>query len=490
MVSSDPVFDNAQREKSRRAFLSQSVYGFGSVALTSLLAKDHLLPLAQGASEGAQRPSNLTVPKPPHFKERAKAVIFLFMAGGPSHIETFDPKPVLNELHGKPLPDSFGRVITQQTTSDSLLLGSKRSFRSCGQSGIAISDLFPHLQTCADELAVIRSCHADSVTHAAALYQMNSGRVLMGHPSLGSWVTYGLGSESQNLPSFVVMLDPDGTTVGGPPSWGSGFLPPVFQGTLFRSGEFPILNLRNPSGRTRGRTRSSLDLLTQLNQESPHHRNDPELEARTASYELAFRMQQHAPEAVDLTQETEATHHLYGIDKTKTQEFGRRCLLARRLVERGVRFVQLYCGGGPGNLTWDGHGDIEENHLRMAGQSDQPVAGLLQDLRLRGLLDDTLVIWGGEFGRTPMSQGSTGRDHSPFGFSMWMAGGGIKGGQTVGATDEVGLRAVENRNHVHDIHATILHLLGLDQYDLSYLHQGREEKLTDIGGQVIESIIA
>jgi hypothetical protein len=478
---------------SRREFLFKSGMGFGSVALASLLAEDGLLRKATAEVSASGDP---LAAKAPHFDARAKAVIFLFMTGGPSQVETFDPKPVLNELAGQPLPASFGKVTTQQTTEASKLLGCKRTFQKCGQSGLEISDLFPHLQGCADELAVIRSCHCDSVVHSAAMYQMNTGRILMGHPSLGSWVNYGLGSEGRNLPSYVVMLDPDGTLTGGPPCWGSGYLPPVYQGTLFRSGSTPILNLTSAGGRNRQRQRAGLDLLHELNSVSPLKTgrakgidDDSVLAARAASYELAFRMQQHAPEAVDLSQETEENRRLYGIDRPETEEFGRRCLLARRLVERGVRFVQLYCGGGPGNLTWDAHSEIEENHPRMAGQSDQPVAGLLKDLRRRGLLEETLVIWGGEFGRTPMSQGATGRDHNPFGFSMWLAGAGIRGGQAVGATDEVGLRAVEDRRHVRDLHATMLHLLGLDQYDLSFLHNGREEHLTDIGGQVIEAIL-
>jgi hypothetical protein len=472
--------------ESRRDFLFRGTAGFGSMALASLLAKDGLLPSAQAATANA----NPLSAKRPHFAPRAKSVIFLFMTGGPSHIETFDPKPVLNKLHDQPLPPSFGKIMTQRTTEASRLLGSKRTFRKCGRSGLEISDLFPHLSTCADELAVIRSCHADSVTHAPAMYQMNTGNVLMGYPSMGSWVTYGLGSESENLPAYVVMLDSDGALTGGPPCWGAGFLPPVYQGTLFRPGATPILNLQPAGGQSRVRQRAELDVLNKLNRLNPDAANDPELEARMASYELAFRMQRHAPEAVDLTRETEETKRLYGLDRPVTEEFGRRCLMARRLVERGVRFVQLYSGGGPGNLTWDAHGDIEENHLRMAGQADLPMAGLLKDLRRRGLLEDTLVVWGGEFGRTPMSEGGNGRDHSPFGFSMWFAGAGVKGGQAVGATDEIGLRAIDQVHPVRDIHATMLHLLGLDQYDLSYLHDGRRHQLTDTGGNVIDAIVS
>jgi hypothetical protein len=468
----------------RRQFLAQAGLGFGSLALASMLAGDSRRPAA-AAERGAHNP---LAAKPPHFAPQATSVIFLFMAGGPSQMETFDPKPLLNRLHGQPVPESFGKIQTQRTTEASLLLGSQRTFRRQGKSGQLMSDLFPHLATQADEIAIVRSLHADSIVHAPALYQMNSGRTLMGHPSLGSWLLYGLGSENENLPAYVVMLDPDGTTVGGPPCWGAGYFSPVYQGTLFRPGKTPIIDLNPADGRSRLRQRQGLDLLKSLNglRREP---GDEQLLSRLATYELAFRMQTQAPEAIDLEQETAQTHQLYGADCEPTAEFGRRCLMARRLVERGVRFVQLYSGGGPGNMTWDGHGDIEENHLRMAGQTDQPVAGLLKDLKQRGLLDSTLVIWAGEFGRTPMSQGKTGRDHSPFGFSLWMAGGGIQGGRSVGATDDIGLRAVERPIHVRDFHATILHQLGLDQEELTFLHDGREEKLTDTGGQVIQEIL-
>ncbi|MEO1996911.1 MAG: DUF1501 domain-containing protein [Planctomycetaceae bacterium] len=470
----------------RRAFLAHNGLGFGALALASLFdSETHdsaraAEPDASWKNPLAARPSDLVA--------SAKSVIFLFMTGGPSQVETFDPKPLLRTLHGQPVPESFGRVQTQRVNEKSLLLGSQRSFRPYGESGLVMSDLFPHLSRCADSISVVRSMQADSIVHSAALYQMNTGRTLMGHPSLGAWLTYGLGSPSDNLPSFVVMLDPDGTLVGGPPCWGAGYFPPLYQGTLLRTGQPPILNLKPAAGRSGTRQRDIMQLLRRLNRMN-RDRNDAILAARAATYELAFRMQSHAPEAVDLSRESRQTQALYGIDRETTREFGRRCLLARRLVERGVRFVQLYMGGGPGNLTWDGHGDIEENHLRMAAESDQPVAGLLMDLQQRGLLDETLVIWGGEFGRTPMSQGKTGRDHSPFGFSMWLAGGGIQGGRVVGATDDIGLRAIENPYHVRDLHATILHQLGLDQDLLTVLHNGREERLTDTGGRVIEELL-
>jgi len=470
----------------RRQFLARSGLGFGSLALASLLDSDGCRQSQAAGSPAAV--ANPLAARRPQGQPAATSVIFLFMTGGPSQVETFDPKPMLGKLHGQPVPQSFGRVQTQRVNEKSLLLGSQRRFQRCGESGLIMSDLFPHLSTCADQLSVVRSMQADSIVHSAALYQMNTGRTLMGHPSLGAWLAYGLGNPNENLPAFVVMLDPDGTLVGGPPCWGAGYFPPVYQGTLLRTGQPPILNLRPPAGRTAARQRDVMQLLRQLNGINRDNQ-DPVLSARAATYELAFRMQRHAPEAIDLSRESAQTHALYGSDRGPTQEFGRRCLLARRLVERGVRFVQLYMGGGPGNLTWDGHGDIEENHLRMAAQSDQPIAGLLKDLKQRGLLDQTLVIWGGEFGRTPMSQGKTGRDHSPFGFSMWLAGGGVQGGRTVGATDDIGLRAVDNPFHVRDLHATILHQLGLDQDLLTVLHNGREERLTDTGGRVIREIL-
>ncbi len=451
--------------------------------MASLLARD-----ARGAGDSSADGGNPLAARAADVAPPARSVIFLFMAGGPSQVETFDPKPQLNRLHGQPVPKSLGKVQTQQADERSLLLGVKRRFRPCGESGLVMSDLFPHLATCADDLSVVRSMHADSIVHSAALYQMNTGRTLMGHPTIGAWLTYGLGNESDNLPSYVVMLDPDGTLVGGPPCWGAGYFPPIYQGTLFRPEAPPILNLRPSGGRTIARQQKNLALLRQLNR-LRRRPADPVLETRAATYELAFRMQKHAPEAVDISRETAATQSLYGLDRAATSEFGRRCLLARRLVERGVRFIQLYSGGGPGNMTWDGHGDIEENHLRMAGQVDQPIAGLLTDLKRRGLLENTLVIWGGEFGRTPMSQGKTGRDHSPFGFSMWMAGAGIQGGRMVGGTDEIGLRAVDKPYHVRDLHATILDRVGLDQDALTYLHNGREERLTDIGGRVIADLL-
>ena len=464
----------------RRDFLERGGLGLGSIALASLLARDGL-----ANSPGQSTPGNPLAARAADINPPATSVIFLFMAGGPSQVETFDPKPDLTRLHGQPVPASLGQVQTQQANEKSLLLGVKRRFRPNGESGLVMSDLFPHLATCADDLSVVRSMHAESIVHSAALYQMNSGRTLMGHPTIGAWLTYGLGSESDNLPSYVVMLDPDGTLVGGPPCWGAGYFPPIYQGTLFRPERPAILNLRPAAGRSIARHQRNLDLLRQLNQIN-RRPADPILETRAATYELAFRMQKHAPEAVDISRETAGTQKLYGVDRAQTSEFGRRCLLARRLVERGVRMVQVYYGNGQ---PWDDHGNIKL-HRDKAKNVDQPIAALLRDLKARDLLDDTLVIWGGEFGRTPVAENSNGRDHNHHGFTVWLAGGGVKGGMTYGATDEFGFAAVEKKVHVHDLHATILHLMGLDHERLTFRYSGRDFRLTDVYGSVVEDIIA
>ncbi len=351
-----------------------------------------------------------------------------------------------------------------------------------------MSDLMPHLAGCVDDLCYLQSCWCTSTVHAPAMYQLHSGRTLMGYPSLGSWVVYGLGSASDNLPAYCVLLQPEGTPEGGAPCWGAGFLPAVYQGTLLRKGPSPILNLRPPAGAGGERQKRTLDLLRQMNA-ADLRPGDTDLEARIASYELAFRMQSSAPEAVDLARETPATRKLYGLDDAKTADFGTRLLLARRLVERGVRFVQVYSGGGPLITQWDAHDDINANHEKMCGHVDRPVAGLLKDLKSRGLLKDTLVVWASEFGRTPMSQGGKGRDHNPYGFTMWLAGGGVKGGQAIGETDEFGLYAVKDKISVNDFHATLLHLLGLDHEKLTHPHSGRDERLTDVAGKVVERVM-
>jgi hypothetical protein len=464
----------------RRAFLAQAGNGFGLLALSWLMGRE-----SAGGPSGLVNP---LAPRPPHFPPRAERVISLFMHGGPSHLETFDPKPELQRLAGRPLPESFGPVQTRRKVAHNPLLGTLRTFRKCGQSGLEISDFLPCLAQCADDLAVIRSCWADSVNHPQAVYQMNTGSILMGKPSLGSWVSYGLGTENQDLPAFVVLPDPGGGIKGGPPSYGAGFLPALYQGTPVRSGPDPVLDLRPPAGVDGDDQRRALGLIRELNDLHLQARpEDQELAARIASYELAFRMQSAAPEAIDLARESEETRELYGLDDPRTAEFGSRCLLARRLVERGVRFVQVFSGDVNG---WDAHDDVEKNHATMCARTDRPVAALLRDLKRRGLFDSTLVIWGGEFGRMPMSESGKGRDHNPHGFSVWLAGAGIKGGTVHGATDDVGLRAAVDRVHVHDLHATILHLLGLSHTRLTFPRNGREERLTDTSGKVITSILA
>jgi hypothetical protein len=476
----------------RRDLLFRAGGGFGGLALTAMLARDQALaagrpPLAPPGLGGTGG-SNPLAPRPPDFRPRAKAVIFLYMVGGPSHVETFDPKPELDRLHGEQLPPSFGEIKSQFLKPGTPLMRSAWRFRQHGQSGIAVSDLFPHLATCVDDLAVIRSCYTESFVHAPAMYQMVSGRVFVGHPSLGSWVTYGLGSENANLPAYCVLTQPEGLPEGGAPMWEAGYLPAVYQGTQLRSGETPVLHLTPPGAPGAPRQRRLLDYLREMNGLSLPA-GDSDLSARIAAYELAFRMQQHAPEAVDLSRETPETRALYGLDEAATAEFGTRCLLARRLVERGVRFVQLYSGGGPVSVQWDAHDNVVANHGQMCRWTDRPIAALLKDLKRRGLLEETLVIWGSEFGRTPVSENGLGRDHNPYGFTTWLAGGGVKGGTVVGATDEIGLKAVQDPVHPRDLHATILHLLGLDSMRLTYLHNGRRERLTDFGGEVIQGIL-
>ncbi len=476
---SGPVF-GSQQPASRREFLRRAGGGFGLLALTSLLERDGLI--------AANAPANPLAARAPHFAPRARNVIFLFMSGGPSHVDLFDPKPDLIRLAGQPIPESFGTFKTRRNVSRNKLLPPLRPFRRHGQSGIEVSDFLPHIAEHVDDFCLLRGCHGDSVTHPESVYLMNTGSILMGRASLGAWATYGLGTENQNLPAFVVLPDPGGWPKGGAPAWGNGYLPATYQGTILRGGESPILDLNTPQGISTRQQRATVDFVNQLNREHlrPGDENS-ELAARIAAYELAFRMQSHAPEVVSLARETTATRQLYGLDQKATAEFGTRCLLARRLVEAGVRFVQVYCGDTNG---WDGHSKMEENHSKLCAQSDQPVAGLLKDLKARGLLDSTLVVWGGEFGRMPMSEGSDGRDHNPHGFCMWLAGGGVKGGQVIGATDAVGLRAAEDKTHVHDIHATILHLLGFDHERLTFRHDGRDQRLTDVAGNVISKALA
>jgi hypothetical protein len=414
-------------------------------------------------------------------------VIHLFMQGGPSQVDTFDPKPLLARLNGQHPPESFGNEDFQNGQFRNLvILSSKRTFKKYGQSGIEVSDLFPHTSQRVDDLAIIRSCYHEGFTHSQAQFLINNGFARIGRPSLGSWILYGLGTENQNLPGFVVLLQ--GGVRSGPAVYGQGFLPAAYQGTTFRPGRNPILNLTPPAGMQREEQRDLLDTLRTLNERHLDSRNhDSELAARIESYELAFRMQMSAPEATDVSNESEATKRLYGLDDPVSADFGSRCLLARRLVERGVRFVQVWNGDGMNATDWDGHIQCDRNHEARAAQTDKAVAGLLADLKGRGLLDSTLVIWGGEFGRSPTSDGgaggSDGRDHNPYGFTIWMAGGGIKGGKVIGSTDELGLRAVDDPVHLHDLHASILGLLGLDHTRLTYPYLGRDFRLTDVGGK-------
>jgi hypothetical protein len=476
--------------RARREFLWQAGGGFVGTALTYLLAQDGLLARASAATAGA---ASLLAPKPAHIVPKAKSCIVLFMYGGPSHVDLFDPKPELTKRDGQAMPKLEKEArFDSGRTSGKPLLAALWPFARHGQSGSEVSSLFPHVARCVDDMAIIRSCQADSFAHGSGLLQMNTGSLRQGFPSLGSWVTYGLGTVNQNLPSYVVMLDGRGGPIGGAPNWGAGFMPAGYQGTQFRTTGEAIIDLSPRGGMTRAQQRQQLDLLSELGdmhrEQLPH---DSELSARIASYELAYRMQQHAPEAVDLSRETADTLQRYGLDHPTTEKFGRRCLMARRLVERGVRFVQVYNGGGHFDENWDAHLGMKKNHELHCAETDQPIAALLTDLKQRGLLDETLVIWGGEFGRTPTSEGTNkGRDHNPRGFTMWMAGGGIRGGQTYGATDEFGYAAVEKPVHVHDLHATVLHLMGLDHEQLTYYHAGREWRLTDVHGQVVKDLIA
>jgi hypothetical protein len=452
---------------SRRSFLAQAGGGFGALALASLLTDDRAFAATTTTTADGS--------KPPHFTARVKRVIWLFMHGGPSHVDLFDPKPDLIKLAGQPLPDSFGMVMTRRKVATNPLLGPIKPLRPCGQSGLEISDFLPEIAQHADELCVIRSLHGDSVNHPQSVYQMNTGSILMGKPSVGSWVAYGLGSENRDLPAFVVLPDPGGGLKGGPPAWGSGYLPATYQGVTMRPGPQPILHLKPQPQISLPQQRATLELTLDLNRRHLAARgDDDELSARIKAYELAFRMQSAAPQLVDMSDESQETLDLYGLDQKETKEFGQRCLLARRMIERGVRFVQVYSGDTNG---WDAHNNVLDNHSKYCKATDKPIAGLLKDLKRRGLWNDTLVIWGGEFGRMPMSEQGTGRDHNPWGYTVWLAGGGVKPGISYGATDPVGLRAAENPVHIRNFHATLLYLLGLDPQALSYYHNGLDERL-------------
>jgi len=470
----------------RREHIWQMGAGFAGLAMVDLLSRDGFFTPHARANSG-HSPNSA---RPPHAAGKAKSCIFLLMNGGPSQVDTFDPKPLLDKHAGQPLP-ADKKFINSGGRKMGFLTPSFRPFRPGGKSGLPVSDFFPHVRKHADKLAVIRSCHTDSHAHGSALVAMNTGKTFIGRPSLGSWSVYGLGTANQDLPGYVVMLDKRGGPISGQPNYASGFLSSAYAGTLFRPSGNPVLDLAGPVSREV--QRQQLALLEQLNhQHMARHPGGNELAARMASYELAYRMQAAVPEAVDLAREPSKLVDAYGIGRAPTDEFGRNCLIARRLVERGVRFIQLYSGGGHLEETWDAHASIEKNHGQHAAEVDQPIAALLADLENRGLLDETLVVWGGEFGRMPFSEGpgAPGRNHNPYGFSMWMAGGGVKGGIAHGATDEFGFEAVENKVHLHDLHATILHLMGLDHERLTYFHQGRNERLTDVFGSVVKEIVA
>jgi hypothetical protein len=475
---------------SRRDFLQRAGGGCGLLGLATLLGQQGLLAPAALADDV---PINPLAARPGHFAAQAKSIIWLFMNGGPSHVDTWDYKPELEQRDGQELAgfDKFTGFFADQVGP---LMKSPFRFQQHGESGAWVSEIFPNMARHVDKMAFIHSCWTDSNNHSPALFKINTGTPRMGGPCLGAWVTYGLGSESQNLPAFVVMYDTLGRGIpkGHAQNWGSGYLPGVFQGTALKPQGAPIDDLNRAAEMTDAQQRAQLDLLARLNrrrlEETPH---EPELAARIESFELAYRMQMAAPEAIDIDQETEATHRLYGLDNPKCTHFARQCLVARRMVERGVRCVQIYSGGMDNQLSWDGHNDIAGNHAGFAAETDVPVAGLLEDLAARGLLDDTLVVWGGEFGRLPVAQKSAtpGRDHNPHAFTYWMAGGGAKGGARHGATDDVGLRAEVDRVSVHDLHATILHLLGLDHTRLTYRYNGRDFRLTDVEGNVVQTVV-
>jgi hypothetical protein len=475
--------------RTRRQFMWEAGAGFGAVALSSML-DNNILTGNKVSAEGKSKFVNPLEPKQPHFKPKAKSVIFLFMYGGPSQVDTFDYKPKLYPLDEKTIQvKTFGRGGKR---NEGRVVGPKWQFKQYGQCGKYVSDLFPNVGSCADDIAFIHSMYAESPIHGSAMLMMNSGRILSGSPCLGSWATYGLGSENQNMPGFVVMLDHKGP-ISGAKNWSSGFMPAAYQGVQLRSSGAPILDLKPEAGLSMETQRKLINELNEYNNEHYALRqSNSNLAARIASYEMAFNMQKHAPDVVDLSKEDEKTKELYGMDQERTKDFGTKCLLARRMVERGVRFIQLYSGGGHNDENWDAHSDMVKNHGFHAGNTDKPIAGLIKDLKQRGLLDSTLIVWGGEFGRQPTAEYAkgTGRDHNSYGFTMWMAGGGIKGGTSVGATDELGAAAVENRFHVKNLHATVLTQMGLDPNRLSFPFSGLDQKLVGVeGAEPIKQII-
>ena len=476
----------------RRDFLFKAGGGISGVALAYMMNQQGLLAGPEGAAcGGATLAGNPFAVKAPHFQPRAKAVISLFMSGGVSQVDTFDPKPSLAKYAGQPLTGK-GEVIVRQGYPGPLM-PSPFTFKKYGQSGMDVSEIFPNVAKKVDEIAFIRSVYGRSNDHTLAHYEMQSGQIRAGYPSTGAWVTYGLGSQNSGLPGFVVLHDYRGGPIGGPQVWTSGFLPAAYQGTPFRASGDPIVDLKPPAGVSKEQQRARLDLLAKLNEmHVEEHAGSSELAARISSYELAFRMQDCAPAVVDIDNESEATKKLYGLDEKVTEPFGRQCLLARRLVESGVRFVQLF-HGGMGNQsydTWDAHEGVKDNHTKHAAESDLPIAGLLTDLKARGLLDSTLVIWHSEFGRMPISQKGIGRDHNPGALTVWMTGAGIKGGQAIGSSDEFGYKAEQQAVSYHDLHATMLHLLGMDHTKLTYRFNGRNMRLTDVYGELIPQIVA
>jgi hypothetical protein len=473
----------------RREFLHRTGGGFGLLALAGLLEQQGLL----GSAAAAEAALNPLAARPAHFPAKAQSVIWIFTNGGPSHVDTWDYKPELERRDGQAL-EGFDKHTGFFADQVGPLMKSPFKFAQYGESGTWASELFPNLSRHVDKLAFIHSLWTDSNNHSPALFKINTGFTRMGFPCVGAWVTYGLGSESQNLPAFVVMYDTLGRGIpkGHAQNWGAGFLPGVYQGTALKPQGAPLDDLERSPEMTDAQQRSQLDLLGRLNRRAlAEHPGDSELAARIESFELAYRMQMAAPEAIAVEQETEATQRLYGLDNPKCTHFSRQCMIARRMVERGVRFVQIYSGGMDNQLSWDGHNDIRGNHGGFALETDQPVAALLEDLEQRGLLESTLVVWGGEFGRLPISQPSEtpGRDHNPHAFTYWFAGGGVKAGVHHGATDEIGLRSEVDRVSVHDLHATLLHLLGLEHTRLTYRFQGRDFRLTDVEGEVVRSIV-
>jgi hypothetical protein len=476
--------------RSRREFLNRVGNGFGLLALAGLLDQEGLLGQATRAAGPAANP---LAPKLPHFPAKAKSVIWLFMNGGPSHVDTWDYKPGLAKRDGQELK-GFDKNTGFFTDQVGPLMKSPFKFDRHGQCGAWVSELFPNMARHVDKMAFLYSCWTDSNNHSPALLKINTGMTRMGFPCLGAWVTYGLGTVSQNLPAFITMYDTLGRGLpkGYAQNWGAGFLPSVYQGTVLKPQGAPIEDLYRSQEMTQQQQRSQLDLLAKLNRRQlDNEPGEPELSARIETFELAYRMQMAAPEALDIAKETQTTQKLYGLDNPKCMHFGKQCLMARRLIERGVRFVQIYSGGEENEKSWDGHIDIVKNHRGFAGETDIPIAGLLADLESRGLLDSTLVIWGGEFGRLPIVQkGGTGRDHNPHAFTTWLAGAGVKGGTLYGKTDDIGHKAIVDRVSINDLHATILHLMGIDHKRLTYRYSGRDFRLTDVAGNVVKEILA